>query len=118
MNDGQLLGILLGGLAGYTLSQLDVLRHRSFGPSSLYVAGFTLAGGFFGSVIGKGVSATQAQGPQQVTASPDVLAWQRTPFGDVNDSNSPAYACAQAIQERAAGVNGPWSAKCNAWRNQ
>jgi hypothetical protein len=117
MSNGQLLGVLLGGLAGYTLSQLDVLRHKSFGPSPLYVAGATIAGGFFGSVIGKGFDA-QSSTPQTVQASADVLAWQKMPFGDVNDPNSPAYACAQAIQERAAGINGPWSAKCNAWRNQ
>jgi len=73
MNNGQMLGILLGGLAGYTLSQLDVLRHKSFGPSPLYVGVATLAGGFFGSVIGNGFSTTPAQVPQQMASVPPQL---------------------------------------------
>jgi hypothetical protein len=67
MSNGQMLGILLGGIAGYTLSQLDVFRHKSFGP--LYVGGATLAGGFFGSVIGKGFD-TSAQLPPSTTFTP------------------------------------------------
>jgi hypothetical protein len=55
--------------------------------------------------------------PANLQSNHPKTAWQLTPWGDASDPNSPAYACAQAIQE-GHGSGGPWSQKCNDWRNQ
>jgi hypothetical protein len=57
MGNGTLLGVLVGGIAGYALSQIDVLRNKSFGPPAIYVGAATVAGGFVGAVIGHGFDA-------------------------------------------------------------
>ena len=54
MGNGTLLGALFGGVAAYTLSQIDVLRKKNFGPPYIYVGAATIAGGFVGAVIGHG----------------------------------------------------------------